>query len=299
MEQPLLVGHIQIPHAACRKDQGVALPRLTTMARGASTSDDQPLDEPMMRSASFSRSSNPNDEPLHRRALRLAAVLGIHLLLLAMLLRLTPRPGPPAASSEPITVSLLPASRTPAAATATKAARRRRATSPASAAKPPAALPPSPAAIWSQVIPLTRRELAAADIARIRSTVPPAEGHADSGAAPGDALAGASGGGPGGQQLYDADWYRKPTNAELATYLPAGAPRAGWGMVACQTVAGYRVEDCREIAQYPAGSGLARAVREASWQFRVLPPRINGRPIIGAWVRIRIEYSERGELHAG
>jgi protein TonB len=80
------------------------------------------------------------------------------------------------------------------------------------------------------------------------------------------------------------------TNTELNGYLPANAPD-GWGLIACRTVAGNRVEDCIELGQSPRGSRLASAVRQAAWQFRVLPPRRNGRPLIGSWVQIRIDYT--------
>jgi protein TonB len=98
------------------------------------------------------------------------------------------------------------------------------------------------------------------------------------------------GDGPGGAQLYDPDWFREPTSAELGGYLTANMPREGWGLIACQTIARNRVDNCRTLGEYPLGSGFGRAVREAAWQFQVLPPRINGRPVIGAWVRIRISY---------
>lgn len=83
----------------------------------------------------------------------------------------------------------------------------------------------------------------------------------------------------------------RPTDAELRTYVPAHAPRGGWGLIACRTAERYRVEDCYTIGESPLGSGFAKAVRDAAWQFMVLPPRVNGRPMVGSWVRIRIDYS--------
>lgn len=96
--------------------------------------------------------------------------------------------------------------------------------------------------------------------------------------------------GPHGEVLYAAEWAREPTDAELGGYLPRNAPE-GYGLIACKTLPQNRVDDCVELANYPPGSHLASAVRQAAWQFRVRPPRKNGRELIGEWVRIRIDYT--------
>jgi hypothetical protein len=138
-------------------------------------------------------------------------------------------------------------------------------------------------------IRLTRQEMAAADIAKMPRRA--AEVPSDNG---GDAGSGADGGaatGPGGQRLYRARWYREPTRAELSTYLPKSGRGGDWGMIACRTIEHYHVEDCQELAESPPGSGMARALRQASWQFLVHPPRLGGKPMVGAWVSIRFEFS--------
>ena len=96
--------------------------------------------------------------------------------------------------------------------------------------------------------------------------------------------------GPHGELLYAAEWAREPTNAELSGYLPHD-PSDGWGLIECKTIPNDRVDDCIELDQWPHGSHLAAAVRNAAWQFRVRPPRKGGKTLVGSWVRIRIDYS--------
>jgi protein TonB len=251
-----------------------------------------------MRSVFHSYAPDSRHTPLRRRATAIALTAGVHLLLLLMLLRLAPWiPPPPPGGKNTAIFDVMPEEK----AATPRAAKTERAKQAASAAAPRTVTPPTPTPVEEPpaatmppgFILMTRQQYAATDI----GTMPKAAGSAGGGASQGtgnDAATADAGGGGGADQLHDADWYRKPTDAELAFYLPKGNRVIGWGMIACRTVANYRVEDCRELGQSPAGSGLSRAVREAAWQFRVMPPRIGGRQVVGAWVRIRIDYTERG-----
>ncbi len=102
------------------------------------------------------------------------------------------------------------------------------------------------------------------------------------------------GAGPNGAPIYEmVDWYRPPTQAEMDGYLPR-RPSGSWGRITCLTAPNYHVENCRTAGEYPLGSGLARAMREAAWQFRVLPPKKDGKPLIGVWMSITITQTEGG-----
>jgi protein TonB len=137
-------------------------------------------------------------------------------------------------------------------------------------------------------VPMDKKTMDAGNIAALGSNAP---GYVakKGGSAPGDSEM--VGNAPNGEPLYAAEWYREPTDVELSGYLPKNFPEGGgYGLVACRTASQYRVEDCVELENFPRGSRLAGAVRQAAWQFKVRPPRVGGRPLIGTWVRIRIDY---------
>ncbi|MEH3040140.1 MAG: hypothetical protein PGN21_08760 [Sphingomonas paucimobilis] len=243
--------------------------------------------------------------PLPRRIATLALVVAIHAAILWLLLRIAPTMmSPPSGEKSPLVVDMLPADQVaPAAAPAKQAQRKAAAGSastapPVTAAVPPPDVPPPPPVpsndVWSKVIPMTGREFARAAITPgTRSVEGAGRSDAAGDSGDGDADTDAGGGSGGGERLYAADWYRRPTHVELSTYLPRNA-RPGWGEVACRTIPNNQVTDCREIGQSARGSGLAGAVRQAAWQFRILPPRVGGKPLIGSWVRIRITYTDSG-----
>lgn len=163
---------------------------------------------------------------------------------------------------------------------------------------PPVPAPPAPAEVATPqaatpqpapVVPLSRDDLASADLRSLPSASKPAKVYGP----PGPSSSSASdtplvdGTGPNGEKLYAAAWQREPSDGELRGYLSTAQP--GWALIACRTVANYRVEDCVPLGE-SRGSQMARAVLAAAWQFRVRPPRIGGQLQVGEWVRIRIDY---------
>ncbi len=149
--------------------------------------------------------------------------------------------------------------------------------------------PPSPAAAAPR--PILRNDFSL-DNAPKRAPAAPAQspqayGPPDTGS-PGDTPR-IAGSGPNGEPLYAARWYRRPYDEELAGYLSA-ARGPGWGLIDCKTAPDFRVESCVIVGEWPQGSGIGKAVQAAAWQFKVRPPVKGGRPMVGEWVRIRIDY---------
>lgn len=234
------------------------------------------------------RLRSPLDEtPLRRRASGLVLALVINALVVLVLLGIGAIPLKlPRGGQAPLIVNLVQSSDRQSTASKARTEDRRtpRIEETRPIPKPRILLPAKPTIVPPRESPwleLSKAEMAAADIGRMP------KGSGAGGSGPGDSEQ--VGRAPNGEVLYAAEWARHPTNAELGGYLPRNAPD-GWGLVACRTIEGNRVEDCIELDQSPRGSHLARAVRQAAWQFRVRPPRKNGRPLIGSWVQIRIDY---------
>ena len=217
------------------------------------------------------------------RATALALTLAIMALIVAALLQLGLLPDVKTKPSDRLTAIAL---------SAAKSAERAKSAQPAAARpKQVTLVPPRPVPVPVPAPPafikLSRADFAASDITSLgRKT-----GEAGEGSSGGTAMG--PGEGPGGARLYNAEWYREPSHAEIGGYLPGGAPPGSWALIACQTIERYHVDNCQQIDESPRGSGLARAMRQAAWQFLVRPPRVGGKPIPNAWVRIRIDFSRR------
>jgi periplasmic protein TonB len=229
--------------------------------------------------------------PFKRRLSGFALALVINLLLLFVLMTLGVLPTPGQKNSRGLVVDLIPEARSAATRSRKTETRHPRVETNKPIPKPPPIIlpakptiapPPVPSEKTQPWIDMSKDDLAASDISKL-----PAGGAGRAGDSE------EVGRGPNGEVLYAAQWAREPTDAELAGYLSRSAPE-GYGLIACKTIPGNRVEDCVELDQSPPGSHLASAVRQAAWQFRVRPPRKNGRVLVGSWVRIRIDYMHSG-----
>lgn len=231
-----------------------------------------------------------------RRSLSFVLALAMSLLLLAALLSVGLYEPPAKHEGGTLTAVNLSAAAgeksdnpAPKQQKAAQQATRAAATMPAAAKPPRVVVPTDNKVVWPEgFIPMSRSDFASADISKLK-------GPAGTGSAAQQASAGGGGGGtggtaPDGSRLYNAEWYREPRDAEINGYMRPGQSSGRWAMIACRTVPGYHVEDCQELDESPRGSGMARVLRQAAWQFLVRPPRVNGTPQVGTWVRIRFDF---------
>lgn len=259
------------------------------------------------------RSYQPSSD--RRRGTSLALTIFAHLVIVFLLLRLAPALDPPQEPGRSLTVNMLPVGDNQSTATKSEKAparaaqaSRRTAPEPPAAPKPPtvdATVPPPELPPFPGYLVLNKSDFAASDVGKMPSRksggsagrqLAAADGQGDGDAGETSASAGT---GPGGQRLFNAEWYVEPSDSQLSPYLPKEVPPGSWAEIACRTAANYRVEDCVQLGDSRVGSGLSRGIRQAAWQFKVRPPRINGKPQIGEWVRIRIDFTRSGRSAGG
>jgi hypothetical protein len=155
------------------------------------------------------------------------------------------------------------------------------------AVKPPPPLTTKPALPF---IAMSGADMASGDISHMKG-----QSSAGGGSGTSHGSTYGPGDGPGGVSLVNVAWYREPTDAELAPYMPHKLAGRGSATIACRMIEHYHVEDCQELSESPPGSGLSRALRQAAWQFQVRPPLVGGKPQLGTWVRIRFTWANRDE----
>ena len=250
-----------------------------------------------MSATSYSLRSRA-DRPSHRRrapSLALALAIQVLLLLAFFTLNFRERRRPEFEGGRLTTFDIAAESEADSSA-----APQKQAEATPAPARPPRPVPPVPVPKVElperplQMIEVTRETFIASDIAKLGSAGngPQAGPQLADGRRPGDSAR--VGTAPNGEPLYAAEWYREPTQTELAAYMPRSIPdgAAAWGLIACKTAPRYRVEECIELGSSP-GSRLAGTARQAAWQFLVRPPRIGGKPVVGSWVRIRLVLDRR------
>lgn len=218
------------------------------------------------------------DPARRRRVIAFLIVVGVEALIIIALLTLgTSPPLPRTVQSDLVALSLSMPKAAAEKHKSSPAPAKQKPVAPAAARKTPEIFPPQPKPT-PNIVPMSHEDFAASDIGKLGKSA-----GIKSAQRPGD--------GPGGQTLYPAEWYREPSPYVLAESLPNGAPHGAWAMIACRTIEHYHVENCVGIGE--SHVGLSLALRKAAWQFLVLPPRVNGRPQIGGWVRIRFDFTEK------
>ena len=249
--------------------------------------------------SAYAQSFDPNRQSKRRRAVSFALAIAAHVLIIFLLLRLAPyiEPKKPEVRN-PVSFQMIPdADNREKPATKAKAVTKVKQATSGRVAHATTPTPPPPAKNPPPPVDMSlfgdRSLFAASDVGKIHNAPSESEG-AGEGSGKDSAAAYGPGSGPGGQRYYNVEWYREPSHGELAHYLPPNAPPTGWGEIACKTIENYHVDNCRTVGESPLGSGFARSLREAAWQFLVRPPRVGGKRLVGSWVNIRITWSDNG-----
>ena len=248
----------------------------------------------------YSEQTDWSRDDLRRRGLGLAIALLLEVIIILAMLSLSMRAAGPAISTSGLSTFSLEAE-AESASPAEKSETQTPVTHKVQSVVTPPILPPLLPLVnpvkapppSTDFIKVSKSDFDAMDLSKL-----PAGGGAGAGA--GDSKSSGQGAkgnmgpglGPGGAQLYPVAWLREPYDSELAPYLSAvkRIPPGASAEIACRMIERNRVENCQIIRENPRGTGLAKALRLAAWQFLVKPPRIDNKPQLGVWVRIRFDF---------
>jgi len=116
--------------------------------------------------------------------------------------------------------------------------------------------------------------------------------------APVPAASGDSGPGPaaaaGPAKITKPQWLQRPTAAQMERHYPrAGLSNdaTGSAMIRCAVTVSGNVTACSVISEDPAGQGFGSAALKLSRYFRMSPKTIDGQPVDGAIVDIRLAFT--------
>lgn len=244
----------------------------------------------------YSEQTDWDHESLRRRGVGFAIALLLEALIIIAILSLSMRAGGPAAGTKGLTTFSFEAQSESASSD------RSETKTPIVQKQPPQFSPPIPKALLPPVNPVpapppspdfikvSKSDFDAMDLSKF----PAGAGSSGDNKGSGQSSKGMMGPGlgPGGAQLYPVAWLREPYDSELAPYLATvkRIPPGASADIACRMAEHNRVENCQIIGESPRGTGLAKALRLAAWQFLVKPPRINNKPQLGVWVRIHFDF---------
>ena len=244
----------------------------------------------------YSEQTDWDRESLRRRGAGFAIALLLEALIIIAILSLGMRSGGPAVGTRGLSTFSLEAQSESAVSDKSETE------APIIQKQPPKFSPPIPKALLPPVNPVqapppspdfikvSKSEFDAMDLSKL----PAGGGGAGNNKGNGQGSKGMMGPGlgPGGAQLYPVAWLREPYESELSPYLAAikRVPPGASADIACRMAEHNRVENCQIIGESPRGTGLAKALRLAAWQFLVKPPRIDNKPQLGVWVRIHFDF---------